>query len=286
MSYLLLLLAAIFTVFLIFRFRHVLAARYLATWSIVSFGIGVPLGMTSDHFFYYMVVPSTIVAGYVLASAAEAVWPRHQAKTKSRVRVIDFDRVAPVSGAQYQTRMLNLGLAQPNPPRPSLMIWVPIFAAFAVMFIYNSYVWVVRYGVGSDDAYIGAMRYAQTHIPSGETIVTSDDVAYYFLSPRYNVRLDRKPREIVARCVRYFIMSSKDAWGRYNLTTPRFYDWVVQSSHPLFVQHGPSFWTIGVYVRPRTAAENARCSSTSALRSRAAATSNRGTGRARLKGAM
>jgi hypothetical protein len=55
-------------------------------------------------------------------------------------------------------------------------------------------------------------------------------------------------------------MSSKDAWGRYNLTTRRFYDWVVQRSRPLFVQRGHSFWTIGVYARPATATGNRGCS--------------------------
>jgi len=118
------------------------------------------------------------------------------------------------------------------------------------MVIYNGYVWAARYAVGSDNAYMNAMRYARTHIPRGETIVTSNDVAYYFLFPRYKVRLDRNPKEIVARCERYFIMSSKDAWGRYNLTTPRFYDWVLNGSRPLFVQRGYSFWTTGVYARP------------------------------------
>jgi 4-amino-4-deoxy-L-arabinose transferase-like glycosyltransferase len=232
MSYLLILLAATFTVFLLFRFRHVLAARYLVTWSIVSFGIGFLLGRTSDQFFYYMIVPSTVVAGYVLASVAGALWISHSSKATSWTS---------------------------ESAVPSVTIWAPIFAAFAVMFIYNSYVWASHYGVGSDNGYIRAMRYVKTHIPRGETIVSSDDVAYYFLSPTYNVRVDRNPRDIVARCERYFIMSSKAAWGRYNLTTPQFYDWVVQRSRPLFVQRGDSFWTIGVYARPATATGSRGC---------------------------
>jgi 4-amino-4-deoxy-L-arabinose transferase-like glycosyltransferase len=223
MSYLLILLAGIFTVLVIFRFRHVLAVRYLATWSVVSFGLGFPLGRASDQYFYYMVVPSTLIVGYVLASTADALWASHR-------------------------------------PVRSPMTWTPLLAACAVMFVYNGYVWAARYGVGSDNGYIHAMRYAQTHIPKGQAIVSSDDVAYYFLYPTYNVRVDRDPRQIVARCERYFIMSSKAAWGRYNLTTPRFYDWVLQTSRPLFVRHGHSFWTIGVYARPATGTGNHACS--------------------------
>jgi len=260
MTYLLLLAAAIFTVFLIFRFRHVLGARYLVTWSIVSFGIGLPLGITSDQHFYYMVVPATIMTGYVLACAAEAMWTSHLAKVESW----DADR-----------------------PRRFVMGWALIFAAFAVMFIYNTSVWIGRYGVGSDDAYIRAIRYAKTHIPKGATIVTSNTVPEYFLSPTYNVRLDRKPREIVARCERYFIMSSKDAWGRYYLMTPRFYDWVVQRSRALFVQRGHTFWKVGVYARLSTATRNGRCNSGSGPRARATSgdTANGGATRARLRGA-
>jgi hypothetical protein len=46
---------------------------------------------------------------------------------------------------------------------------------------------------------------------------------------------------------RYFIMSSKDAWGMYDATTPQFYDWVIHNSHPLFEQDDLSFWKLGVY---------------------------------------
>jgi 4-amino-4-deoxy-L-arabinose transferase-like glycosyltransferase len=260
MSYLLILLATIFTAFLIFRFRHVLAARYLVVWSVVSFGIGFSLGRVSDQYFYYMIVPSTLVAGYVLASAAEAVQASRASKARSWVS---------------------------NSSGPAIVVAL-IFAGFGMMFVYNSYVWAARYGIGSDDAYITTMRYVKNHVPAGETIVSSDDVAYYFLSPTYRVRLDRNAREILARCERYFIMSSKDAWGRYNLTTPQFYDWVVQRSQPLFVQHGHSFWRVGVYARPATPTGEPGCSSAAALVPRAQArptpAAYRGAGPARREG--
>jgi 4-amino-4-deoxy-L-arabinose transferase-like glycosyltransferase len=229
MSYLLICLAALFTVILILRCRDLLAARYLITWTIVSFGIGLALGRTSDQYFYYLMVPSTIVAGYVLSSLPRGLAHRHSSETNAVI---------------HQPRP-----ASSRSPIPYAMVWKPIVAAFVVMFSYNSYVWATRYVVGSDDAYIKAMQYVRSHIPSGETIVTSNDVAYYFLSPSYNIRLDRSRKEIVARCERYFIMSSKDAWARYNLTTPEFYEWVVKNSEPLFVQEDRSFWTIGVYKR-------------------------------------
>jgi hypothetical protein len=248
MSYLLILLAAIFAVILIARYRYLPAARYLITWSIVSFGIGLPLGRISDQYFYYLIVPSTIMAGYVLASLSRSV-PHHFSTTTSIVH-----QHAPTSS---------------KTPIPYTMVWKPIVAAFVVMFSYNSYVWATSYATGSDDGYIKTMQYVRTHIPSGETIVTSNDVAYYFLFPSYDIRLDRDRREIVARCERYFIMSSKDAWARYNLTTPQFYDWVVENSQPLFVQNDRTFWTIGVYERPT--GQSGPCRATPALGQRAPA---------------
>ena len=115
------------------------------------------------------------------------------------------------------------------------------------MLLYNSAVWTKTYAIGSDDAYINIINYVRTHIPSGTTIVTSDDVALYFLSPSYNIRLDRDTKMIMDLHERYFIMSSKDAWGMYDATTPQFYDWVIHNSHPLFEQDDLSFWQLGVY---------------------------------------
>jgi hypothetical protein len=246
MSYLLIVLAAIFAVVLIARYRYLPAARYLITWSIISFGIGLLLGRTSDQYFYYLIVPSTIMSGYVLASLSRS--GRHSYSP-------------PRLGAEQQ--------APPSPesPIPYTMVWKPIVAAFIIMIGYNSYVWGKNYVVGSDDGYIKAMQYVRTHIPSRATIVTSSDVAYYFLSPSYEIRLDRDKKEIVARCERYFIMSSKDAWARNNLTTPQFYDWVVKNSEPLFVQHDRSFWTIGVYERATD--QHGRCRGSPALAQRA-----------------
>ena len=245
MSYLLIALAAIFTVVLILRFRHLVAARYLITWfrhlvaarylitwSICSFGSGLVLGRVSDQYFYYLIVPSIIVAGYVLASLLETFL-----RSRSPEKTSIFDQNRQVFSRNSITYR---------------MMWRPIFAIFLVILLYNGYVWTNKYAVGSDDAYIKVMEYVRTHIPSGETIVTSDDVAYYFLSPSYDIRLDRDTKIIRDRCERYFIMSSKDAWGAYDAMTPQFYDWVVESSHPLFMQDDQSFWKIGVYMRTAT----------------------------------
>ena len=227
MSYLLITLAAIFTAVLIFRFRDLAAARYIIAWSMLSFGFGLALGKISDQYFYYLIVPSTIVAGYALASLLEAVL-----YSRSPEKSALFDQSRPVFS---QTSIVYK------------LMWRPIFAVFFVILIFNGYVWTEKYAVGSDDAYMKVIEYIRTHIPRGETIVASDDAAVYFLSPSYNIRLDRDTQTIKDRREHYFIMSSKDAWGGYDATTPGFYNWVVRSSRPLFEQYDLSFWKVGVY---------------------------------------
>jgi hypothetical protein len=227
MSYLLIALAAIFTVVLILRFRHLVAVRYLITLSIFSFGFGLTLGNVSDQYFYYLIVPSTLVVGYVLASLFETV-----------LRSLPSKKTSILNQSRSVFSLTAIGYR---------MIWRLIFAVFFVILLYNGYVWTKTYAIGSDDAYINIIKYVRTHIPSGTTIVTSDDVALYFLSPSYNIRLDRDTQMIMDMHERYFIMSSKDAWGMYDATTPQFYDWVIHNSHPLFEQDDLSFWKLGVY---------------------------------------
>ncbi|HLI05694.1 MAG TPA: glycosyltransferase family 39 protein [Ktedonobacteraceae bacterium] len=124
-------------------------------------------------------------------------------------------------------------------------IAIPLF--LYLLFLYNCGLWITNYGFGSDDGYTKIITYVKAHIPADEIINASDDVASYFLSPAYDVRLDRDKKVIIALHEHYFIMSSKDQWDDFNGTTPQFYDWIVQNSQPLLVEQDASFWTIGLY---------------------------------------
>jgi hypothetical protein len=124
-------------------------------------------------------------------------------------------------------------------------IVLPLFVC--LLLLYNSSMWIIRYGYGSDDGYAKIIAYVKANIPPGETIDLSDDVGYYLLSPAYDIRLDRDKKVIIERHEHYFIMSSKDRWGGFDATTPEFYDWVVRNSQPLLVEQDDSFWTVGLY---------------------------------------
>lgn len=236
MSYLLIVLTALFTAVLILRCRHLIAANYLILWCIFSFGFSLALGGVSDQYFYDLIVPSIVVTGFVLGSLLEDVL--------SPKNVSVFNQRRPISSqasAKYR------------------IVWKSILAIFLVMFLYNSYMWTKNYAVGSDNAYSKIIAYVKNNIPSGKTIVTSDDVAVYYLTPSYDIRLDRDTKTIIDNCERYFIMSSKDASGGYDETTPQFYNWVILHSHPLFEQNDLSFGKIGIYQLLATKGREGQC---------------------------
>ena len=215
-SYLLIALAGIFTIILFLRFRHLMEARYLFVWSIFSFGFGIIFGRVSDQYFYFFIVPVALVNGYCLATLF--VDPRF---------IVGYSLYR-----QWWRILLSLFVC--------------------LLFIYNSNVWITRYGYGSDDGYAKIIAYVKAHISPGETIDSSDDAGYFFLSPTYTFRYDRDINSIIDHQDHYFIMSSKDRWGGYNATTPEFYDWVVDNSQPLLVEQDVSFWTVGLYYLPLT----------------------------------
>jgi hypothetical protein len=236
MSYLLIALATFFTGLLILRYRHLIAARYLITWSLFSLGFGLILGRVSDQYFYYLIVPSIVVSGYMLATLFEtALLPSLKKVSKKASTLRKNSARFSIPAAAYQ------------------VMWRSVFALFCVMFLYDSSIWAKTYALGSDDAYMNMIRYIKINIPEGEMIEVSDDVAVYYLYPSYVTLLDRNPTTIMNRHVRYFIMSVKDAEGGFDAMTPQLYTWVIQNSHPLFVQNDLSFGKIGVYQLTTTA---------------------------------
>ncbi len=239
-SYLLIAFAAFFTCLLVFRYRHLLAARYLIVWSVFSFGFGLVLGKVSDQYFYYLIVPSIVVSGYILAIFFEmGLLPFVKKVLKKKVLKKAMAERALISRKDYA--------------RPSLlsaayrMMWKPILVFFCLMLLYNSFVWARTYAFGSDDAYMDIVRYVEANIPRGTMIETSDDVAVYYLSSSYVTLLDRDTQTIIDRHARYFIMSSKDAEGGLDDMTPQLYNWVIANSYPMLEETDLSFGKLGLY---------------------------------------
>ena len=127
--------------------------------------------------------------------------------------------------------------------------WLSIVLSLSLclLLLYNSSIWAVKYVYSSDNGYTTIIRYLQAHVRAGAIVDASDDVTNYLLSSTYDIRFDRHTQDVIDRHEQYFIMSSKDAWGGYNDTTPQFYNWVIHNSQPLVVEQEDTFWTIGLY---------------------------------------
>ena len=227
-SYLLIGCGAAFTLVLLIHFKGVMSARYLLVWCVFSLAFGSVLINISDQYAYFLVVPSTIVVGYVLVVLIEEIV---HAPLPGKI-ALRGGALLPWFSVQYRA------------------MWRPITATLLIILVYNSYLWAQTYGLGRDDGYIKTMRYITAHIPTGTTIVTSDDVAVYLLPATYNIRLDRDEQVITRAHTCYFIMSSKDAAGQYDAMTPDFYEWIMEGTYPLFEQSGSSFGEIGLYKGP------------------------------------
>jgi 4-amino-4-deoxy-L-arabinose transferase-like glycosyltransferase len=224
MSYLLIVLAVASVIIMLTFWRRRLEVRYLICWSTVSFvGMGLA-ARVSDQFFYYVVVPATVVVGYACIAAFDSAVGTKNPSPRPRLA-----RVLPL------TAPANLGL-------------ILILLLGVTMAGYNGKVWFTEYATGSDDAYAQVFSYIQQNVPPGTTIVASDAVSKFFL-PGYNIRFDRDTNVVIQRQEEYFIMSSKDRARRYEKMTPEFYDWVIGHSRPLFVKQGVSFGELGVYKR-------------------------------------
>jgi 4-amino-4-deoxy-L-arabinose transferase-like glycosyltransferase len=229
-SYVVIALAAISSFILILRFGHLIAVRYLTTWTLLSFVVGWAVVLVSDQYVYYLIVPCIVVCGFVLALLLDST-------------------VYPVSLRTSPFRERR-GTVSARASAVARHLWKPILALFLVILFYADYVsWMAHYTVGSDNAYIKAIEYVRSHVPKGATIVTDGAGMTVFLSS-YEVTLDRDPNVIVAKHEHYFILSSKNVG--YGTTTPQYYSWVVRHSRPLFVQEDRSFWKVGVYLRTET----------------------------------
>ena len=170
-SYLMILLGGCLTVVLLLRARHLPAARYLAAWSVVSYGfigVGLVLGRISDQFFYYLIVPAIAVSGYGLALLFES----------PVVRLVE---------AEPRT---SQALARPGLPiwsgRIQLRRSLPLLTVL-VVWLYNGHTWVENYGRGFDNSYARIFYYIRQNIPNGEIISLGNDVGNYLFSPYYRV---------------------------------------------------------------------------------------------------
>jgi 4-amino-4-deoxy-L-arabinose transferase-like glycosyltransferase len=232
-SYLLIGFGACATLMVLLGRGQRVEARYLATWSAVSYaflGLSLAFGKLSDHFFYFLIAPAITMSGYTLATLLK---PSAATVTAGRYRSGQVLRAPGWSVSVYHA---------------PLRVVLPLLALL-IMFSYDGYQWMDKYGQGADNSYAEIFRYVRENVPRGETIVAGSDVSNYLFLSDYDIKFYRSPRIINETQVHYFILSSKEPWGRYHGVTPEFYAWVMQQTRPLLEVEGRTFWRLGVYYR-------------------------------------
>jgi 4-amino-4-deoxy-L-arabinose transferase-like glycosyltransferase len=228
---------AVATLVLLMWYRRLLAARYVATWGVISYLVGgtFVVARVGDQYFYFVVVAAIAVTAYAALLLVSPAISRLDLSTDGRANHRFGDPFAPRHATSRRRWLAS--------------VLVPVFV---LVVAYDLTQWVRFYGVGVDNSYARIYEYVTQHVPPGETIVVGTDVANYLLKPEYDIQFYRDQRNVQQRNVRYFILSTKEPWGRYNAVTPEFYAWVMGETRPLIEVEGPTFWKIGVYYRDLT----------------------------------
>ncbi len=214
-SYVLIALAVPALVF-IFLFRWEKGDRVLVAWAAslyAFFAFVIVRGQANDQFFYFLMVPVILVIASSLVYFTDMArqWP------------FPWGRLA----------------------RASILLFLTL------VLIYNGWRWVYLFGQGYDDSYHRLAVYINEHLPPGTLINASKDPeTTQAMLPRYRVVLLREPKEIIETGVHYFIISSKDLWGRYGKVTPEYYEWVHNNGKVLFQTYGNSFWKLELIYIP------------------------------------
>jgi hypothetical protein len=238
-TYALLALGALATLVLVLRYRHLVGARYAATWAAVSYaviGLGTLAGV-GDQFFYYVLVPALAVTGLTFGLLTRP--------TSAQAPSVSLLPPAEVGGRLIPFRPRDRGVSTAT-ARRWLIVLLPILLLIES---YDVGQWFANYALGSDNAYTQIYRYVKANVPPGQTLVVGSDVANFLFQPEYDVAFLRSQKDLEESQARYFILSSKEPWGGYNAVTPTFYSWVMQHSHPLIEAQGRTFWTLGLYER-------------------------------------
>jgi hypothetical protein len=213
-SYALILLGGVLGLYLLLRSRDDADARLLGAWGLLNnlfFAYTIVQGQLNDQFFYLLLVPTAAIVGYSVPLLLRRPFARLDWRAALRV------------------------------PLTTLVV-----LALPALFFYNSTLYYTNYAVGVDDGYRQVHDYLVAHVPTGSPLLIGSDTGIHVF-PEYHTYLERTPEAVRSRHIHYFVLSSKDAWGRYNGVTQEFYDWVTGNSIELFALDEPTFWRLGVY---------------------------------------
>lgn len=226
-TYLLFALGGIATAWLLLLHRHDRAARLMGLWGLVLypfFAFTTLFGAANDQFFYFLVVPVTLLMGYTIIVAPEGV-----ALFLSRLgqtRPFAF-----ITGNQAR-KLRNLALL--------------FLLCFSMPF--DLMRWWQLYGVGADDGYHQLAAYVQQNVPLGTPLNASgDNIKFEYFFPQYPITTANTPDKAISQNVHYFVVVPKDMLLQYGNLTPDFAEWVIQHGKLVFATSDSSYGIIAFY---------------------------------------
>jgi len=224
-SYLLLALGGVATLWLLMVERHHRTGRLLGIWGLVLYtfyAFTTLVGTGNDQFFYFLLVPAMLMAGY--AATGQPL------------------RLAAVVGRPTVVVQRSAVGGRPSAVRKAVGLFL------AALLLYNAVRWWTAYGVGVDDGYHQLATYVRAHLPPGEPLNASGDaIKFKYFFPHRPISDAATPEEARARGVHYFVLAPKDVWARYGRVTPELAGWIAAQGKLLLAVDGDSYGEIFLY---------------------------------------
>jgi 4-amino-4-deoxy-L-arabinose transferase-like glycosyltransferase len=224
-SFLLLGLGGLATLFLLLFWRERIESRLLAIWGLVLYtlyGFIAVVGSGNDQFYYYLLLPAIVLVGYTLSIAPQALGAAGYRFGKSRSQI---------------KRLKIIGAL-----------------AFTLFLLINISGWYGNYAVGTDNSYYKLSRYVQGRIPSGATVNASGDrLKFLYFFPDRPVDNAATSQEALDRDLHYFVLSPKDVQFRYGTMTPELAMWIQTHGNQIFTSSGSSYGEVNLYQIPGVA---------------------------------
>jgi 4-amino-4-deoxy-L-arabinose transferase-like glycosyltransferase len=204
-TYVLLAMALVASSYLILREKG-RTSVLLSSWFIGSAAFFTLIGVHNPQFFVYVTVPAAVVDGYALS---------------------------------------KLHLGSPSLPKPNwkhAKLASYLIGIFLIILIaYNSNVWYTYYGVGTDNAYLQSVQWAQTNIPQGSKILASYSYRYFLTG--YTVFVASSLGEIKGQGIHYIIVWPR-ALYRY---TPELQNYIMTNGKLIETIPGVSLREVDFY---------------------------------------
>lgn len=228
-SYLLFALGGITLLVLLFTRKKSYHGRLMVIWGFVIYplmGFVTFFGPGNDQFFYYLLLPSTILVGYLVTMIMRAGQNGavHKAGGSGR-QSISSDK-----------RLLH-----------GVLKAILILVMLAIL-TFNLVSWIKQYGVNSDNGYFQLAEYISANIEPGTPINASGDPlkSRYFFA-EYPVSDASTPQEAEESGIQYFVIAPKDLRSHFGPITPELAAWVVQNGQLLFFVNSYSYGDIYLY---------------------------------------